>query len=408
MGRARSQGPGDLQVCRMVTVCLLFHVHQPFRLRTIGLTEIGQIRDPFGNDLNDSIVRRAARECYIPVNTALTRLCREYKGDIRLSLSITGTAIEQLEQYAPESLDSFRALAETGEIELLGETYYHSLSSLFDLEEFRQQVSLHTQLIERVFRLNPTTFRNTELIYEDRLADMLIPFSAFTGLVTEGTRATHEKHPRSGIGLSNTGRLVLFLRNYRLSDDIAFRFSQSCGSSLTAREFLKRLKNSVDTTDQVVVIYVDYETFGEHQRRESGIIDFLIKLLKGIAESADMDLGLPAAVSTARHRSLPRISFPGPVSWADSEKDLSAWLGNPLQENAAHTLYNILREARQKGDSSVLRFARLLSSSDHLMYLSTKDNANGEVHRYFSPYNNTEEAYRNLLFAMADLEEKLK
>lgn len=391
----------------MKKLCFYFQVHQPFRLRTYRFFDIGNCNQYFDEHKNSSVMKKVAEKCYLPANKVLLDLIREHGNRFKISFSISGTAIDQFELYAPEVLRSFQELAATGCVEFLSETYSHSLSSLISTEEFNQQVKDHSKKIEQLFGQKPTIFRNTELIYSDKIGT-LVSNLGFKTMLTEG--ADHIlgwKSPNFLYSSSANPQLNLLLKNYRLSDDIAFRFSQSdwSGFPLCAEKFVGWL-NSIPEKDEIINLFMDYETFGEHQWEETGIFNFLRSLPHHIFSSSQFSFVTPSeAVKSIEP--IAQLSMPNPVSWADEERDLSAWLGNDIQDDAFESLYRLEHKVKKVKNESILRDWKYLQTSDHFYYMCTKFFADGDVHKYFNPYNSPYEAFINYMNVLSDFEERV-
>jgi alpha-amylase len=318
----------------------------------------------------------------------LLKLIHQHKGRFKIAYSLTGVLLEQLETYAPEVLSTFHALAETGCVEFLAETYYHSLSFLYSRQEFVEQVKKHIATIENLFGQTPTVFRNTELIYNNELALLIEAMGCFDAVITEG--ADHILGLRSPSFVyrpKSCRRVKLLLKNYSLSDDIAFRFSNRQWGEwpLTAEKFA-RWVSAVNGNGNVVNLFMDYETFGEHQWADTGIFDFMRHLPDEILKHPDNNFKTPSEV-VAGYDASGIVDVPHVISWADTERDLSAWLGNPMQSNALHELYRLERRIKRVNDPRVLSDWRKLQTSDHFYYMCTKFFADGDVHKYFNPYD---------------------
>jgi alpha-amylase len=392
----------------MTAIVLYFHVHQPFRLRNYSFFDIGVDDRWFDDAANARIVRRVAERCYAPMNALLTRQILRTDGAFRCALSITGTALDQMERWAPKALASFRALVATGCVELVAETSHHSLAFLVDDEEFRAQVAAHTDRLEALFGRRPTTFRNTELLFDDDVARTAEELG-FTAMLGEG--ADHLLGLRSAHRLfrpSGCRRIKLLLRDYRFSDDIAFRFTNRSwpGWPLTPSKFAASLEETPAESEQIG-IFMDYETAGEHQWAETGIFEFMENLPDAVAKSSRLTFGTPSSVA-AEARDVLRLQVPRPVSWADAERDLSAWLGNDMQRAAHDALYSLLPDVRRHGDESLLQGWRRLSASDHVYYMSTKFASDGDVHSYFSPYKTPHDAFIAFMNVVDDFARRLR
>lgn len=389
---------------------LCFHIHQPYRLETVHLFD--RCTELFDNGMNREVVEKVSRSCYLPASDMLSSLVERYGADFKCAFSITGTVVEQLKIWTPDVLERLRRLTATGSVELLGETYYHSLFSHFDREEFVDQVGQHSAMMKREFSVLPRVFRNTELIYDDRISDYLSSFDQFRVLLCEDTAAdqTAEHTTRKSY---NDLHLLLF-RDHVLSDDIAFRFSnhEKPDHHLTAKTYASRLRECGEMLDDGcnphALLYMDYETLGEHQRESSGIFTFFQDLTEIIFNSTQMRFSWPSDSLSQPREQMSRVSVQRPVSWADSGKNLSAWLSSDLQKNAMNTMLEVWARARRRGDEQILERVRRLSSSDHFYYMYPwKGDADAEVHRYFSPYVSPEEAYMRYMAALAALELKL-
>ena len=388
----------------MKTVCFYFQVHQPWRLKTYRFFNMGNDHNYLDDFTNRSIMQKVARECYLPMNALLLNLIKKYDGALRCSFSITGSAVEQFKAYAPEVLESFRRLAETGCVEFLGETYSHSLSSLYSVEDFKQEVKLHTQMLKDEFGVKPTAFRNTELIYSDDIAKA-VQGLGFKTMLAEGARhILGWKSPNFVYTDGVENKLRLLLRNYKLSDDIAFRFSNEGWPEwpLTADKFAQWVASE---TGDVVNLFMDYETFGEHQKASTGIFDF-VKALPQALLNAGVEF---ATVSEAAKKLQPVavLHCPYAMSWADEERDVTAWLGNDLQNEAFRKLYSLspkVKKAKNKDFEFVWHF---MQNSDHFYYMATKWFSDGDVHSYFNPYDSAYEAFINYMNVLADFEIEL-
>lgn len=398
----------------MLNIVFYFQVHQPYRLKHFNVLDIGTGSQLFDDALNRSVMRKVADKCYIPTNRLLLDLIKRHEGRFKISYSITGTAIEQFKLYTPEVLESFQDLAATGCVEFLGETYYHSLSFLYDTNEFLDQVHMHRDLMQAEFGYNTETFRNTELIYQNSLSDIIYEIEGFKTIITEGVdRILNWRSPL--YAYKNYSKTMnLLLKYYKLSDDIAFRFSNRDWPEfpLTVPKFVdwidKLTLSETENRNQFLNLFMDYETFGEHQWAETGIFDFMDHLPQEVLKRKHLGFLTPRETPEYANYQQESLSFTEPVSWADEQRDLSAWLENDMQKNAIETLYELLDRVKQKGDEQLLKQARLLTTSDHFYYMCTKYFQDGDVHKYFSPYDSPDQAYIYYINALADLEEKLK
>jgi alpha-amylase len=397
----------------MINLVFYFQVHQPYRIKNFSVLDIGKGKDCFDEELNAQIMRKVANKCYLPANKLMLELIDKYEGKFRVAYSITGTAIEQFRKYCPEVLYSFRDLAKTNCVEFIGETYYHSLSFLYDKEEFLEQVRMHRETIKKEFGFSPITFRNTELIYQDTLSDYIWEEDGYKVILTEGVdRILDWRSPLYAYKDKNRNMHML-LKFYSLSDDIAFRFSNKgwVEYPLTVDKFVKWIRdlNLIEKGDKNLFLnlFMDYETFGEHQWEETGIFEFMRSLPGKALKSKQIDFSWPSDVLQKVNYQPESISFPEPVSWADMERDLSAWRENDMQYNSLETFYEVLQKVKASNKPELLEIARKLSTSDHFYYMSTKYFQDGDVHKYFSPYGSPEAGYRNFMNAVTDLEERI-
>jgi alpha-amylase len=336
------------------------------------------------------------------MNKLLLELIKEYGKDFKVSFSITGSAIEQFELYAPDVLDSFKKLADTGCVEFLTETSAHSLAVMKDEKEFQRQVKLHNTLIKKYFGMTPTTFRLTELIYSDSIGAQVEKLGYKT-MLTEGARhILGWKSPNFLYANAINPKLKVLLRNFRLSDDISFRFSNKSWSEwpVTSEKYVSWL-NTVDEKEEIVNLFMDYETFGEHQAASSGIFEFMRNLPKQVLASSNFEFLTPSEVYD-KHQPVAAIHVPFAVSWADEERDLSAWLGNELQDDAFDTLYSLSDKLRNISDPELNNTWLKLQNSDHFYYMCTKWFSDGNVHKYFNPYASPYDAYINYMNVLSD------
>ncbi|MEW6333348.1 MAG: glycoside hydrolase family 57 protein [Thermodesulfobacteriota bacterium] len=387
----------------MPSVCLYFQVHQPRRLRRYSYFDVGRIHDYEDQTGNRRILDRVARKCYLPTNALLLKLIAEHGGKFRVAFSLSGSLLDQIEQNRPDVLESFQRLAATGCVEFLNETDGHSLAFLFSPREFRAQVLLHRARVRALFHQESRTFRHTELIYSNALATAVEKLG-YAAVLAEGTeKILGRRSPNRLYRPAGCGKLKLLLRNYRLSDDVAFRFSDRnwIEYPLTAAKYAHWI-HRVSREEAVVNLFMDYETFGEHQWEETGIFDFLSALPGEILRRPDFRFLTPAEAA-AGHTPAGEIDCPEYISWADEERDTSAWLGNAMQQDAIRVLYRLERAIRRRKDDSVVRTWRLLQTSDHFYYMCTKWFADGDVHRYFNPYESPYEAYINYMNILDDL-----
>lgn len=392
----------------MKSVCFYFQVHQPFRLRTYRFFDIGQNHHYYDEYQNRYIMKRIAEKCYLPMNKLLLDLINDYQGRFKVSFSISGVALDQFRLYAPEVLDSFRALSDSGGAEFLAETYSHSLSALRSKEEFFDQVNRQRSLVKGLIGYDPVSFRNTELIYSDQIGAMVAELG-FETMLTEGAKhILGWKSPNFLYCNAINPKLKLLLKNFRLSDDIAFRFSQRSWDSwpLTSEKFVDWL-NQVDDHQEVVNLFMDYETFGEHQWPETGIFEFMKALPGRIFSHSVFGFNTPSELSKLL-QPVSAIHVPEPISWADEERDLTAWLGNDLQDDAFDRLYSLESDVRACSDEDIQNDWRLLQTSDHFYYMCTKWFSDGDVHKYFNPYGTPYDAYINFMNVLSDFIHRLE
>ncbi|OHB49425.1 MAG: alpha-amylase [Planctomycetes bacterium GWF2_41_51] len=386
----------------MAAVCFYFQVHQPFRLRNYTIFETDS--NYYDDFKNSQICRKVADKCYLPANRLILELIRRYNGKFRVAYSITGVLLEQLEKYAPDVLYTFKELADTGCVEFLGETYHHSLSSLYSHKEFLDQIDLHTQAIEKHFAQKPKIFRNTELIYNNQIAELIESTGQFDAILAEG--ADHilgYKSPNFIYQPLRCKKLKLLLKNYKLSDDIAFRFSNQGWAEwpLRAPKFAQWV-NAVNGCGYTVNLFMDYETFGEHQWESTGIFNFLRHLPGEILNHPDNSFKTPSEVIQS-YPVCETLDIPYTISWADIERDVSAWLGNPMQRNALTEVYKIEQMVKDTADSGIIEDWRKLLTSDHFYYMCTKWFSDGDVHKYFNPYDSPYDSYINFMNVLDNL-----
>lgn len=392
----------------MKSICFYFQVHQPFRLKQYRFFEIGHDHYYYDDYQNRSIARKVADRCYLPMNNLLLKLIKQYNGQFKVSFSLSGVAIEQFEKYTPEVLDSFKKLAKTGCVEFMAETYSHSLVSLKSEEEFKRQVQLHTELLKKHFDYTPTVFRNTELIYSDEIGKMVADMG-FKAMLTEGAKhILGWKSPNYVYFNAINPKLKVLLKNFQLSDDIAFRFSNSSwpGWPLTAEKYIDWL-NAVAENEQVVNLFMDYETFGEHQWAETGIFNFMEALPYYVFMRSSYKFHTPSEV-IEKHQPVAAIHVTYPISWADEERDLTAWLGNEMQDEAFEKLYSLEPLVKKVDDPEIQKDWLLLQTSDHFYYMCTKFFSDGDVHMYFNPYNNPYNAFINYMNVLSDFSIRIK
>jgi alpha-amylase len=392
----------------MKTICLYFQVHQPFRFRRYRFFDIGNDHYYYDDYSNESILNNVANRCYLPANKIILDLIKEYGSRFKVTFSISGIALDQFELYAPEVIESFQKLAKTGFVEFLAETYSHSLSSLSDPDEFEKQVKDHSARIKSLFGKTPTVFRNTELIYSDEIGSQVANLG-FKAMLTEGAKhVLGWKSPNYVYCNAINPRLKVLLRNYKLSDDIAFRFSNKTWNQypLTAEKYVAWL-NAIDKKEQTVNVFMDYETFGEHQDSSTGIFEFLKALPGAVLSRSPFQFATASEVADG-HQPVAAITAAHPISWADEERDITAWLGNELQQAAFRKLYSLAPQVYATDDAPIHLDWKNLQTGDHLYYMCTKVLSDGEVHKYFNPYDSPYDAFINYMNILSDFEYRLK
>ncbi len=384
------------------SICLYFQVHQPARLRLYRFFDIGKDSHYYDDFANRTILRRVAQKCYLPMNALLLELIEANKGAFKVAFSISGTVLEQFDRYAPEVIESFRKLAQTGCVEFLSETYYHSLAALASEAEFKHQVLKHKAAIEHYFGVTPKAFRNTELIYSDAIGEMVYEMG-FKTMLTEGAKhILGWKSPNFVYSGATAPKLKLLLKNSGLSDDIAFRFSDRGWSDwpLTGEKYLSWVKASAEN-DEIVNLFMDYETFGEHQKASSGIFDFMRYFPEEVLRDGEFEFVTPSEAAK-KHRPVGDLDVMDPISWADEERDVTAWLGNELQNDAFNKLYDQVEKLGILNDEALWADFGHLQESDHFYYMCTKFFSDGAVHKYFNPYDTPYEAFINYMNVLSD------
>ena len=371
-------------------------LHQPWRMSQYTFFDIGHHRKYFDNQLNRRLFERISRKSYIPTLKILKDLCED--GGFKINLSLTGTFYEQANEYAPQVLKSIKALYDTGSMETIGETYYHSLAFLISEKEFREQVGKHLKMLKDFLGAEPVVFRNTESMYHNDVAKAAEKLR-FKGIITEGSeKILGWRNPGYPYQAGDT-KLQLLMRNYRLSDDIAFRFSARSweGYPLTADKYAAWL-SAMPTP--FTMVFIDFETFGEHHWEDTGIFEFL-KYLPKEARGVEW-VNLSQLLSG---KFVDRINANEFISWADVDRDLSAWLGNDMQKSAFRRLRELEGPVKKTKDNDLIEFWRRLTTSDHLYYMSTKFAGDEEVHSYFrgEAYSSPYEAFTNFMNILQDL-----
>jgi alpha-amylase len=390
------------------TIVLYLHVHQPFRVRDYTIFDAGFDHNYFfDNDYhaptsNEQILHKVAAKSYIPTNKRLLKILNEHP-EFRLSMSITGTVLEQLQMWSPEALQSFKDLVATGRVELLAETYYHSLAFFYSRFEFEKQVRMHVDKIREVFGVTPRVFRNTELSYNNDLATWAEQ-AGYKGIITEGwDPVLGWRSPNFVYRPRYTENIRLLMKNYRLSDDIAFRFSDKQWAEwpLTAEKFAHWV-NELDKSQTNINLFMDYETFGEHQWDDTGIFDFLEHLpVEFLKTEGNGFMTISEAIDA--FEPVDTMDVPNTITWADTERDLTAWVGNAMQQQAITELYSLENDILASGDRQLIDDWRRLQTSDHVYYMCTKYFSDGDVHAYFSPYDSPYDAFIAFCNALRDV-----
>jgi alpha-amylase len=370
--------------------------------------DIGQDVDYFDDKKNEEVMRKVANKCYLPTTRLLLKLIKEHKGNFKCSFSITGTALEQFEKYCPEIIGLFQQLVETGCVEFLSETYYHSLAFLYSRNEFTEQIDMHKKKIKQLFGVTPKVFRNTELIFNNDLAKIISDLG-YKGIIAEG--ADHVlgwRSPNFLYSSVSAKGLPILMKNYKLSDDIAFRFGDRnwVEYPLTVPKYVQWL-NAVNGNGEVINLFMDYETFGEHQWEDKGIFQFMEHLPGEFLKHQDNSFITPSEVA-AKFPVRDTLDIPYLVSWADVERDISAWRGNKIQEAALSKLYNLEVDVKLSKDKSLLEDWRKLTTSDHFYYMCTKWFNDGDVHKYFNPYETPYDSFIAFMNVMQDIELRIK
>ncbi len=391
-------------------IVLYLHVHQPYRIKHYTVFDPGVDHNYFAADYdartnNERIVHKVADKSYIPTNKVLLELLNKYP-EFKVSLSITGTLLEQLEAWSPATLASFQELVSTGKVEIVAETYHHSLAFFYSLAEFEAQVEMHKNKVQQLFGVTPQVFRNTELSYNNDLA-YWADRAGYKAILAEGwDPILGWRSPNFVYRPTYTNNIRLLMKNYKLSDDIAFRFGNRHWKEwpLTTDKFTHWLSESGEATN--FNLFMDYETFGEHQWSDSGIFEFL-KHLPEKWLTGDGHTFMTVSEAADSFDPVDRVDTPHTTTWADTERDLSAWLGNPMQHQAITALYELQTPIIKSGDWQLIEDWRKLQTSDHFYYMCTKWFSDGDIHAYFSPYETPYEAFMNFINTYHDLKFRL-
>ena len=391
------------------SICIYFQIHHPERLRKYQFFDIGKKHNYFDNYANRSELEDLAEHCYLPANALLLELINKYKGKFKVAFSITGSAIDQLEMHTPEVIRSFQELAQTGNVEFLAETYSHSLASLSeDTDEFEQQVKRHSTTIKQLFGKKPVTFRNTSLIYSDKIGERVAKLG-FKTMLTDGAKhVLGWKSPNFVYKNALDENLNLLLKNSKLSDDIANRFSDKNWSEypLTSEKYASWVESSLQDTE-VLNLFMNYEVIGHYNRAESGIFDFLRYFIQQIAENPNYQFLLPKEV-TKKHTAKDILPVPYPISWTDEERDITSWLGNELQKEAFTELFKIQPLVKKKKNAELNEDYSRLQASEHFYFMRTKLFSGADYHKYILPYESPYEAFINYMNVLSDFIERVK
>lgn len=380
----------------MKSICFYFQIHQPFRLKRYRFFDIGNDHYYYDNFANEDIITRIAYRSYIPAADTLLKMIRDSGGAFKCAISVTGLALEQLEQYVPEFIDRMQALVATGSVEILGETYSHSLASLIDPEEFALQCKEHDDKIEQLFGQRPRVLRNTELIYCDEIAPQILAMG-YKGVITEGAKhILGWKSPNYIYSAAEAPGLKLLLKNDALTEPINYHFSTQ---PITADQYIAQIA-ATPAEEHIFNIFMSMETLGETQSAESGIFSFMEALPRF---ARDMGIGfVTPSEAVDRIPAVAPLEVLHPISWADEARDTSAWLGNALQNEAFRKLYSVAERVRLCDDRRLRQDWMYLQASDHLFYMSTKHRADGSIHSFFSPYESPFQAFTNYMNVLAD------
>ncbi len=391
----------------MQSICLGFQIHQPFRHRRYRFFDIGNDHYYYDDYANETVMRKMAGQSYLPLNKLLLEMAGKWKGKFKVAFSISGVALEQFQLYAPEVIESFKKLSDTGCVEFLSETWSHSLAALKDAEEFKEQVRQHDERIFQLFGQKPRVFRNTEMIYSDEIGEQIVKMG-YTAVLTEGAKhVLGWKSPNFMYVNAANPRLKVLMRNFKLSDDIAFRFSDKNWSEfpLTAQKYIHWLEE-LDANEEVLNLFFGYELFGQEQQRECGVFSFLEDLIERIVKSEKLKFAAPSEV-VEQLQPVSAVSIPHPISWADEERDLTPWLGNSMQKEAFEKLYVLKAQMARCTNDELLKDWNYLQSSDHFNYMSTKYFSDGTRNNPANPFDSPYEAFINYMNVLSDFKIRL-
>ena len=395
-------------------ICFYLHVHQPYRLRHYTIFDAGVHQDYFADTTpnaltnNRFIIDKVADKSYRPMNATLQHML-DTNPNFKFSLSISGTLLEQLQEWAPDVVESFKRLVASGRVEIVAETYHHSLAFFYSIKEFEAQVKLHKELVQSLFGVTPTAFRNTELSYNNDIA-YWADKAGYKAIITEGwDPILGWRSPNYMYKPSYTDNIKLLLKNYKLSDDIAFRFGNQSWPEwpLSADKYIDWLGASMDNA-QIFNLFMDYETFGEHQWESTGIFEFIKALPDKWQSSRDNRTFMTISEAADVYEAVDYVDTPQTITWADTERDLTAWLGNTMQHDAILALYSLEDKIVNSNDQQLIADWRKLQTSDHFYYMCTKWFTDGDVHAYFSPYTSPYEAFTNFMNAWRDIQSRVE
>jgi len=396
----------------MAKICIYFQLHQPRRLANFSIFDLGDNNTKYvsssENDTNEEVFHKVSSKSYLPMLKLLKTLLRKHP-DFFFSLSISGLFLEQAQHWEPGVISLLQELVLTGQVEIFSETYYHSLASIYSPSEFKAQVMKHQRAMQDYFGVIPTTFRNTELIYSNAIAEQVAELG-FAGTLTEAVPRYLGERPKTVLYESNSQtKIPVLLKHAELSDDVAFRFSDKSWAEhpLTVEKYLNWMDKYYES--DLINLFMDFETFGEHQWEDTGIFEFFTEF---VSQSQKMhQFVLPREIfseqALAENQNLDTYDVPVPISWADVDRDLTAWIDNPLQQDSLRILYSLEKDILNLKDENLLKQWRYLQTSDHFYYMCTKWSNDGDVHAYFSPFESPYEAYRRYSIVLSDIKAKV-
>jgi alpha-amylase len=390
----------------MPSVNLSFKIHIPYRLQKID-TSCLAYNKYFDSDANKKAVDKFSDECFLPANEILLSQLKTHKGKFKVSFSISGTAIELLQEYRPDVINSFKQLVKTGCVEFYAETYYNSLSWLYSRDEFRRQIQKHHELVKDLFGAEPVVFRNTELIYNNDLSKFIAELG-YKGILCEGLeRILNGRTPNQTYAAPGNGDFGLLLRNVGLSDDIAFRFDDPNWSEqpLTAEKYAGWLHKLGENTCNVNLFF-DYETFGIHKKPGAGIFKFLEYLPSHVLADEKWTFATP---SEALDSCYPRDIYdvPKTISWEDKGRECCVSCENRMQNNTLRKIFSIEKMVHQSNIPGALECWGRLQSADHFYYMCNDGRDSNDAYRMLNPFGTVEEAYENYKNAVTDFEIRL-